>query len=132
VIGASDEVQPRCRDLAEDAHREAGTGERLPPHELVLEPELLADFPDFVLEQHAQRLDQLEAHAFRQAADVVVRLDDVRRPDHRDAFDDVGIQRPLAEKIERADVFRLVLEHVDERRADDLALPFRIHHAGQP
>jgi hypothetical protein len=37
--------------------------------------QLAAQFADFVLEQFAQRLDQLHVHAFGQAADVVVALD---------------------------------------------------------
>ena len=41
--------------------------------------ELLADAAHLVLEQQPQRLDQVEVHLLRQAADVVVRLDRRRR-----------------------------------------------------
>ena len=41
--------------------------------------ELAAERAHLVLEQLAQRLDQLHVHALRQAADIVVRLDRHRR-----------------------------------------------------
>ena len=49
--------------------------------ELLLEAEVAADAPHFVLEQIAQRLDQLELHPLRQPADVVMALDHDRRAD---------------------------------------------------
>jgi hypothetical protein len=42
------------------------------PHQLVGQAELAAERPHLVLEQLAQRLHQLHAHALGQAADVVV------------------------------------------------------------
>ena len=101
-VGAAHQSQARLGDLAEDPHGQAGTGERLPPDELVVEPELLADGAHFVLEQLPQRLDQLEPHALGQPADVVVALDHVRRPDDRHALDHVRIERALREEVERA------------------------------
>ncbi|MCY1371378.1 hypothetical protein D9M69_585180 [compost metagenome] len=44
-------------------------------HHLGRQAEGHAEFPHFVLEQVAQRLEQLEAELFRQAAHVVVALD---------------------------------------------------------
>jgi hypothetical protein len=80
-----------------------------------------------VLEQFAQRLDQLHVHAFRQAADIVVALDGHRRPaGERDALDHVGIERALGEEIGAAELLGLFLEHVDEQLADGLALDLRI------
>ena len=92
----------------------------------------MPDLAHFVLEQLAQRLDQLEAHALGQAADVVVALDRRRRPDHRHALDHVGIERALGEEVELADVLGRVLEDVDELGADDLALLLGIGDAGEP
>ena len=63
------------RDLADDADAEPGPGERLAPDDLVGQAELGADRAHLVLEQVAQRLDQLEAHVLGEAADVVVALD---------------------------------------------------------
>ena len=50
-----------------------GPGERLAPQHVPRQAELGAELADLVLEQLAQRLDQLELHALGQAADVVVR-----------------------------------------------------------
>ena len=38
------------------------------------DPKLLADLPHFILKKLAKRLDKLEIHFFRQAADIVMRL----------------------------------------------------------
>ena len=63
---------PLGRDRADDAHREPGPGERLAPHDLLGQAELLADRAHLVLEQVAQRLDELEVHVVGEPADVVV------------------------------------------------------------
>ena len=89
--------------------------------------ELAAERAHLVLEQFAQRLDQLQVHALGQAADVVVRLDGDRRPaGERHALDDVGIERALRQELGAADLAGLGLEHVDEQAADGLALVFGI------
>ena len=85
-----------------------------------------------VLEQLAERLDELEPHALGQAADVVVALDRGRLPDDRHALDDVGIERALRQEVEVPELARARLEHVDERRADDLALRLGVGDAAQP
>ena len=69
------DVEPLLRDLADDPDRQARPGERLAPHELLRHAGLLADPPHLVLEQVAQRLDELHPHVLRQATDVVVGLD---------------------------------------------------------
>ncbi len=48
------------RHFADDADAESRTGERLPLHDVCGQAELFADSPHLVLEQPAQRLDQLE------------------------------------------------------------------------
>ena len=100
--------------------REAGTGERLAPHDLLRQSELLADGAHLVLEQQPQRLDQLEVHVVGQSADVVVALDG--RGVVVAGLDDVGIQRALHEEPGVAAVGRGLLEHADEQLADRLAL----------
>jgi hypothetical protein len=91
-----------------------------------------ADAPDFVLEEHAQRLDEHHLHVLGQAADVVVRLD-LRR----DAFvaaglDHVGVQRPLHEVADAAETARLGLEHADELLADAPPLLLGVVDAREP
>jgi hypothetical protein len=89
--------------------------------------EFAAEHADLVLEQFAQRLDQLHVHALGQAADIVVRLDGHRgAAGEGDAFDHVRIERALGEEIGAADLLGLFLEHLDEEPADGLALLFRV------
>ena len=74
-----------------------GPGERLAPDDLGGQAELLADQADLVLEQRAQRLDQLELEVVGQAADVVVGLD-VGGAGAAAGLDDVGVERALDEE----------------------------------
>ena len=74
-VGLAQQIQPLGGDLADDADRQARTGERLAPDDLGGQAELLADPADLVLEEHPQRLDQRELQVVGQAADVVMRLD---------------------------------------------------------
>ena len=46
-------------------------------------------------------------------------------------FDDVGVDRALSEKVDRADLLRLFLEHADELFADNLALALGIGDASE-
>src|ERR1700722_2967961 len=62
-------------DLADDADTEAWTWEGLTPNHLGRQAELFADRPHLVLEELAERLDELEFHVVGEAADVVVGLD---------------------------------------------------------
>jgi len=92
--------------------------------------ELTAEFAHLVLEQHAQRLDQFQLHGLGQAAHIVMRLDgDARAARRRHALDHVGVERALGEKVGVLDLLALLLEHLDEQPADDLAFSFRVAHA---
>ena len=99
--------------------------------------ELLADGSDLVLEQAAQRLDQVEGEVLGQAAHVVMGLDVGRGVAPR--LDDVGVQGALDQELRpragtalgRAQVARHLFEDPDEQLADDLALALGIGHAGQ-
>ena len=107
-----------------------GPGKGMAADEGRRQAQLAAERAHFVLEQFAQRLDQLQLHVLRQAADIVMDLDGDRRPaGGRDAFDHVGIERALGEEFRAADLVALVVEHVDEGGADDLALLFGIADA---
>ena len=57
-----------------------GPGKGWRPTKLVGQAELAAEGADLVLEELAQRLDELELHALGQAADVVVALDVTEGP----------------------------------------------------
>ena len=100
--------------------------------ERLRQAELAAKSAHLVLEQFAQRLDQLHVHALGQAADIVMALDrDRRAAGERHALDHVGIERALRQKLDRplavaGDAARLRLEHVDEQFPDRLALGLRV------
>ena len=79
-----------------------GPGNGWRPTKMFGQAELAAERAHLVLEQFAQRLDQLHVHALGQAADIVVRLDGHRRAaGEGDALDHVGIERALREEIRR-------------------------------
>ena len=86
--------------------------------------QLAANIAHFVLEQLAQRLDQLEFHPGLEPAHVVVRLDRHRRSTaRREGLDHVRIKGPLHQEVDVVTHLRgCVLEHVDERVADDRPL----------
>ena len=119
-------------DLAEDANAEPRPRKRMAVNHLGRQPELHADSADLVLEQFPQRLDELEVHALRQAADVVVRLDDVRLLGRRAGrLDDVRVDRSLGEPPDVLEARRLLFKNFDEQAADALSFLLRIFHAFQ-
>src|SRR6478735_10819881 len=144
-IGLAQDVEALPGDLTDDPDAQAGTGERLSPHDLRWQTELLADQPDLVLEEGAQRLDELELEVVGKAADVVVGLDvgGARSPTR---LDDVGVERALDEEGDllaalaghrtlldlRAEHGGLGgLEGADELAADDLALLLGVGDPGE-
>ncbi len=76
-VGFAQDVGVLLLHFAEDAHAEAGPREGMTVDHVVGQAEFKAELAHFVLEQFAQRFDQLELHGLGQAADVVVRLDHV-------------------------------------------------------
>ena len=104
----------------DDPHREAGTRERLALHDLLGQPELGAHLPDLVLEQVAERLDELELHLLGEPADVVMALDVGRGA--RAALDHVRIEGALDEEPCVSVLARDLLEDADELLADRAAL----------
>ena len=96
-VGLAQDVEPLAGDLADDPDAEARARERVPPDDLGGQAELLADQPDLVLEQGAQRLDQLELEVVGQPADVVVGLD-VGGAGAAAGLDHVGVERALHEE----------------------------------
>src|SRR5258708_14693792 len=132
VIGQSQRLSRLGGNLAEDAHAEAGPRKRVAVQHGCGEPELDANAAHLVLEQLAQRFDQLELHALRQAADVVMALDHVRLARAgAGRLDDVRINRALGEKIDAADLRGLGLEDLYEQAADELALGLRVSNSTQ-
>ena len=92
--------------FAEDAHAQARARERMAEHHVARQAELEAELAHFVLEQLAQRLEQLQMQRLGQAADVVVRLDRVRLLGLRAGrLDHVGIDRALREPADACGSF---------------------------
>ena len=61
-------------DLTEDAHAQAGAGERVAVDHVVRQAERDSEFTYFVLEQFAQRFQQLQMHVIGQATETVLPL----------------------------------------------------------
>ncbi len=91
-----------------------------------------AQLSDLVLEEETQRFHQFEFQVVRQAADIVMGLDDRgRAPVGRHRFDDIGIEGPLAEEFRPVMDGGLLAEDFDEFMADALAFFFGIGDPGQ-
>src|SRR5207249_1924889 len=125
-VGLAEQIEPIRRHLTEYPDREPGPREWLSPDDLLGQPQKLAELSDLVLEELAERLDELELHLQRKAADVVMGLDGRRWPAEGDRLDHIGVERALGEPRDVAELFRLVLEHGDELGADALALELRV------
>ena len=99
-------------------------------HHLARQAERQAKLAYFVLEQFAQRLQQLQVQAVRQSAHVVVRLDrDCLLGLRARGLDDVRVYGALREPLCILDGLRLFLEDIDKQLANDLALLLRIRDA---
>ena len=131
-VGFAERVEALAGDFAEAADGQAGAGERVPPDDFFGQAELQAELADFVLEQVAQRFDELEAEFRGQAADVVVELDRVGGAvGGGAAFDHVGVERALGQKLGVLDFAGFGGEALDERVADAAALFLRVGDAGE-
>src|SRR5829696_2171130 len=130
VVGVLEHGDLVGRDVADDAHGEPRAGERLAPHDLLGQAELLADAAHLVLEQGPERLDELEGHVLGQAAHVVVALDG-RRAGPAARLDHVGIKRALNQVACVLETAGGLLEDADEQLADDLALVLGVADPGQ-
>ena len=118
--------------FSEDAHTEPRPRERVPVDHLARQAELETQLAHFVLEELAQRLEELQVHALGQAADVVMRLDDVRLAGaSARGLDHVGIDRALCQPLDSREFPRFLLEDLDEEPADGLALLLRVGLAVQ-
>ena len=129
-IGLPQNLEPLGRHFAQAANRQPRPGERMAPDERVRQPQLDAQPADFVLEQVAQRLDQLEAKLLGKPADIVVNLDGCRRPIGRAAaLDHVGIKRSLSEELRPGDRACLLAKDIDEHMADSDSFFLRVDHS---
>ena len=108
-VRLAEQLETLTGNLADDADAEAWPRKRLAADDDLGQAELAADRAHLVLEQGAQRLDELELQVFGQPADVVVALD-VGGAGAAARLDDVGVERALHEEVDRLAV-ALRLEH---------------------
>ena len=101
-------------------------------HHVVRQTQGNAQLAHLVLEQVAQRFQQLEVERLGQAAHVVVRFDGLGLARLRaGGFDHVRVDGALGQPASVFDFAGFALEYFDKLLADDLALGFRVGHAGQ-
>ena len=118
-VGLLEDFHLLCGDLADDAHAQTGTGEGLPPDQLVGNAQLLAYPADLILEEAAQGLDNVqELHIVGHFDLVVVGFDLIGIA--LAGLDAVGVDGTLGkEGIVAALAADLVPEHLIELGADD-------------
>ena len=104
-VGVTQNLETVSGDLTHDPDAEAGARKRLAADDHLRKTEFAADRAHLVLEEGAQRLDELELQVFGEPADVVVRLD-VRGAGAAARLDDVGVERALHEEPDRLAVRR--------------------------
>ena len=111
-------VQFVLRHLADDPDGKARARERLAHDQILRQAQLPTKLTDLVLEEHPQGFDDLlEVHIVRQAAHVVVALDDGGVAGA--GLDHIGIDGALDQVIHLADLFGLRLKDTDEFLPDD-------------
>ena len=98
-VGPAQQRQLRFLDRPEDTNGQARAGKRLAADDLLGQPQHPPQHPNLILEQLAQGLDQGQAHALGQAADVVVAFDGGRRTLERHRLDHIRVQRALGQEV---------------------------------
>ena len=117
--------------FADDTDTQSGTGERLTEYQVLRDTKLQSYLTDLILEQVAQRLDDLlEIYIVGQAAYVVMGLDHCGFT-AQSALYHIGIDGSLYEEIHGTDLLRLFLKYTDELFADDLSLMLRLGYTCQ-
>ena len=117
--------------LADNADGKAGAGERLAGDQIFRQAQFTASLANFILEQVAQRLHNfLKVYIIRQAANIVVALDDSGFT-AKAAFYDIRVNGALCQKVYRTDLLCFFLKDADEFFANDFALMLRLGNSGQ-
>ena len=115
-------------DFADYANTKPWPGEGLAVHQAAGQPQGFAHGANFVLKEQPQRFYYfLKIHVIRQAANIVVAL--YHRTFAKAAFNNVGVNRPLHQKIHRADFFGLFLKNANKFFADGFSFRLRVGYA---
>ena len=87
----------------------------------------------FILEQLLERLNQLKLHVFRQATDIMMRLDHpCLAVLDGDRLDNVRVDGALCQKVDAFQFGGFLIEHFDKGTANDFAFFFRVADALEP
>src|SRR5690606_12555627 len=136
-VGGAQERGAVGGDRGEDADAAGGAWEGLAAHDDLGQAQLAADRPDLVLEQLAQRLDELELQVVRQSAHDVVALD-VRGAGAAAGLHDVRVEGALDAELDgraglvarvRPELCGRLPERGGALAAYDLPLLLRVRHA---
>src|SRR5690606_6128054 len=84
-------------DISQDTDCQSRTGERMSSQQTGIYPHRGTYSSHFVLEQHTKRFYHFEFHKIRQTAYVVMAFYGGRRAVYRNRFDDIRVNRSLAE-----------------------------------
>src|SRR5829696_6731996 len=129
-VRASQQLEILPRDRPNDAYGEARAREGLAVDDLGGQSERAADIANLVLEEKAQWFDESKGKIRGESTDVVMGLDlDRGFRVGRGAFDDIRIERPLRQKIERSVEVGLRLKGADELVSDDPSFLLRVGDA---
>ncbi len=129
-VGLLEHANPVGSHAAQYAHGKSRPGKRLAIHDCVWQSEFPAQRANLVLEQIAQRFNQLELQVRREPADVVVALDrHGGTADRRRTLDHVRIERALRKKFHFTQFPRLIRKNINECCPNDLSLLLRITDA---
>src|SRR3546814_20162656 len=99
----------------------------MPTDKDVRQAQFTAQLTHLILEQFAQRFNQLHVHAVGKAANIMMALDRYRWPAGKaDAFNDIWVKSALCQEIGSPDLAFFFFEHFNEGPDDELSLGFGI------
>lgn len=127
-VGFPEDVASFLGDFTEDTDAQARAGEGVAPNEGGVNAQFQAHLADFVFEEVSEGLENFEGHVFREAADVVVALDD-GGIGAAAAFNDIRVDGALAQVVDSADLGGFFFKDPDEFFTDDFPLAFRVGDA---
>src|SRR3546814_488507 len=132
-IGLAENVAAFLTHFARNANSKPWPRKGMPTDKDVRQAQFTAQLTHLILEQFAQRFNQLHVHAVGKAANIMMALDRYRWPAGKaDAFNDIWVKSALCQEIGSPDLACFFFEHINEGPADELSLGFGISDALEP
>ncbi|KAL7357887.1 hypothetical protein ACKS0A_01761 [Histoplasma ohiense] len=100
VVGLPGNTDLFWGHFSKDPNGDARTWKRMAPDKFLWNTKLFPQLTDFVLEKLAERLNELEMHAFQKAAHIMVSLYCCAGSLERNTFNHIGIQRALKQPFD--------------------------------